>query len=114
MDRCGRKQGQLCHSQTLPRLVAAEGGRPPPARPFVFALAGALCAGQPVAGPRARGMAALLHRHLMPRTPVWRTGGWRGGGCLAGRGRLAEARRLLGRQGLLHGLLDQGLHVGGW
>ena len=40
----------------------------------------------------------------------WRS---RGAWPLAG-GRLAGAGGLLGRQGLLHGLLDQGLQVGGW
>ena len=35
-------------------------------------------------------------------------------GAVPLRGRLAVAGGLLCRQGLLHGLLDQGLHVGGW
>src|SRR5215471_6424287 len=82
--------------------------------PFVFALAGALFAGHPVAVPGALGIAALFHRHLMQRAPVCRTGGWRGRGRHAVTGCLAGAGGLLGRQGLLHGLLDEGLRVGGW
>ncbi len=82
--------------------------------PLVFALAVALLAGYPVAGPGARGIAALFHGDLMQRAPICRARKWRGCRCLIGRGCLAEARRLLGRQGLLDGLLDQGLHVGGW
>ncbi len=50
----------------------------------------------------------------MPRAPVCWARGWRGRGRRTGGRRLAGAGGRLGRQGLLHGLLDAGLQVGGW
>ena len=45
-----------------PSQAAAEGARPPPAPTRLLPLAVALLAGEPVAGPRALRIAALLHR----------------------------------------------------
>src|SRR5437867_861428 len=42
---------------------------------WLLALAVALFAGYPVAGPGALDIAALLHRHLMQWAPVCRAGG---------------------------------------
>src|SRR5215813_15496068 len=82
--------------------------------PLHFALAVALYTGYPVAVPGALGIAALFHGDLMQRAPICRARGRRGRWrCNVGGG-LAGAGGLLGCQGLLHGLLDQGLQVGGW
>src|SRR5262249_29727040 len=96
-----------------PPQVRAEDARPPHGC-TVLGLAGALFAGHPVAVSGALRIPALFHGALVQRAPVCRARRWRGRGSRAVTGRRTVAGGLLCRQGLLHGLLDQGVYVGGW
>ena len=97
-----------CGASLSPPQAGAEDARPPPGCTATCPCS-SVVHWPPVAVPGALGIAALFHGHLMQRAPV----------CRARRvarplapvplaGGLAGAGGLLGRQGLLHGLLDAG------
>ena len=105
-------------SRRLLTCVAAgtrswQGHRASTRRPAsLFPPAPAVFVREPVAQPRALRIAATLHGDLVTRAPAVLAGRRGRVGRLAGGRGLVLAGGRLGGQGLLHRLLNQGLHVG--